>query len=114
MATDDVTTQAIDDTLECSRICEETLPYCLQQGGRHVEPEHIKLLMDCADICRTAAAFMQRVSRYHTEVCRLCAMICQACADDCAQFSGDEQMMRCSEACRQCAASCGQMAGAAA
>jgi hypothetical protein len=109
--TTDVTSRAINDALECSRICEETLSYCLQQGGRHVEAEHIKLLVDCAEICRTAAAFMARGSRHDAGLCRVCALVCQACADDCARFSGDKKMMRCAEACRRCAESCTHMAG---
>jgi hypothetical protein len=109
----DVMARAIADALDCSRICEETLSYCLRQGGRHVEPEHIKLMVDCAEICRTVAALMARGSRYQVEMSRICADICQACAVDCAQFSGDEQMMRCAEVCRRCAESCTQMAGAA-
>jgi hypothetical protein len=105
---------AITDALECSRICEETLAYCLQQGGRHVEPEHIKLMVDCAEICRTTAAFMERGSRYMAEISRFSAQVCQDCAEDCATFGGDEQMMRCAEVCRRCAESCREMAGASA
>ena len=111
--TKDVMDRAITDALDCSRICEETLSYCLHQGGRHVEAEHIKLMVDCAEICRTAAAFMGHGSRYNAEISRICAQICQACAVDCAQFSGDEQMMRCAEQCRRCADSCTQMAAVA-
>jgi hypothetical protein len=109
----EVMDRAVTDALDCSRICEETLSYCLRQGGRHVEAEHIKLMVDCAEICRTAAAFMERGSRYDAEISRICAQVCQACATDCAQFSGDEQMMRCAEVCRRCAESCTQMAAAA-
>lgn len=108
----EVTARAVRDALECVRVCEETLSYCLRQGGRHVEAEHLKLVIDCADICGPTAAFMQRGSRFMTEISRTCAEVCHACAVDCAQFEGDEQMMRCVEACRRCADSCTQMAGA--
>jgi hypothetical protein len=108
----EVRARAISDAFECSRICEETLSYCLHQGGRHVEAEHVKLIIDCAEFCAGTAAFMQRGSRYMAEISRICADICQACAVDCAQFEGDGQMMRCVEACRQCADSCTEMAGA--
>ena len=111
-ASRDVIARAISDALECLRTCEETLSYCLHQGGRHVEAEHMKLIIDCAEICSTTAAFMQRRSRYMAETSRVCAEVCQACAVDCAQFQGDQQMMRCVDACRRCADSCTEMAGA--
>jgi hypothetical protein len=109
---DEVMARAIHDALECMRVCEETVSYCLHQGGRHVEAEHLKLMIDCAEICGPAAAFMQRGSRFMAELSRTCAAVCQACAVDCAQFEGDEQMMRCVEACRRCADSCTEMASA--
>jgi hypothetical protein len=105
-------TRAINDALDCYRVCEETLTYCLQQGGRHAEATHIELLEDCAEICRTAAGFMARGSTHHAEVCAVCAKVCQHCAEDCARFGDDEQMRRCVDACRRCAESCAQMAGA--
>jgi hypothetical protein len=108
----EVIARAVRDALECLRVCEETLSYCLHQGGRHVEAEHLKLMIDCADICGPTAGFMQRGSRFMAEISRTCAEVCQACAVDCAQFEGDQQMMRCVEACRRCADSCTQMAGA--
>jgi hypothetical protein len=57
---------------------------------------------------------MERESRYHTEMARICADVCEATANTCAQFSGDEQMMRCEKATRRCAEVCREMAGVAA
>lgn len=102
--------RGVADALECHRICEETITYCLQQGGAHADAEHIKLMTDCADICRVAADFMVRGSRFHGAVCGICADICEACAADCERFGDDEQMRQCAEACRRCAESCRQMA----
>ena len=50
----------IQNCQDCHRACLQTLTYCMKQGGRHAEPEHLRLLMDCADICLTSAAFMIR------------------------------------------------------
>ena len=45
--------------LECYRVCQETATgHCLETGGRHVEPEHFRLMLSCAEVCRTAAALM--------------------------------------------------------
>ena len=104
--------QCIQDCLNCSSICQETLTYCLQQGGRHAEASHIRLLVDCAEIGQTSANFLLRMSDLHSGVCGVCADVCERCATDCEQFRDDAQMMACADACRRCAQSCRTMAGA--
>jgi hypothetical protein len=101
--------RCIDDCLACFRLCMETVPHCLKQGGLHAEAGHIRLLLDCAEICETSAAFMMRRSDLHTRTCDVCAEICRRCADACSRFPGDAQMSRCAEMCRRCAESCRQM-----
>jgi len=32
--------------------------YCLEMGGKHTEPAHFRLMMACAEMCRTSAHFM--------------------------------------------------------
>lgn len=97
---------------ECHDICAETVSYCLQKGGDHAEPDHIRLLLDCAEICQTSANFMLRVSDLHTETCRACAVVCQRCAESCQRMTNDAQVKRCAEVCRRCGESCERMAGA--
>ncbi len=100
---------------ECHNICLETVSYCLQMGSQmsalHIEPGHMTLLMDCAEICQTSANFMLRASRQHPRTCAVCAEICDLCARSCEQFADDAQMRACADACRRCAESCRQMAG---
>jgi hypothetical protein len=105
--------QAVTEAMTCHRICEETITHCLHTGGRHADGDHIRLLLDCADICRTAADFMTRGSRFASAISTLCADICEACAADCATFHDDSTMDACVEACRRCAQTCRQMARAA-
>lgn len=100
----------IQECTECHRSCLEIIQYCLQHGGEHAEPEHIRLLMDCAEICQTSANFMIRNSDLHTIICEACSEVCQQCSEDCDQFTGDNQMKNCAEICRRCAESCQQMA----
>jgi hypothetical protein len=76
-------------------------------GGEHVQPQHFRLMLDCAQICQTAADFMLRKSPHHPHLCSECAEICRLCADDCERM-GD--MDDCVEACRKCALTCGAMA----
>jgi len=83
-------------------------------GGKHAEPNHIRLFMDCAEICQTSANFMLRMSDFHAQTCGVCADICEQCAADCDRFVGDEIMQQCAETCRSCAESSRNMSGMAA
>ena len=81
--------------------------HCLEHGGKHVEPRHFRLMMNCAEICRTAADFMLSGSELHDKVCAVCADVCEACAQSCESIGG---MDECVQACRLCAQSCREMA----
>src|SRR3954471_13920707 len=112
--TDDYSEQmlvCIQNCQDCHRACLQTLAYCMKQGGRHAEPQHLRLLMDCADICITSAAFMLRASDLHTYTCAACAEVCQRCADDCNEMSDDLRMKALADTCQHCADSCRAMAG---
>ena len=98
---------------ESRRVCLETVQYCLEKGGKHADPVHIRLLLDCAEICQTSENFMLRGSERHGVTCLACAEVCEACATSCEAMGNDEQMKKCAEACRRCADSCRQMSAAA-
>lgn len=98
----------VDTCLDCHTVCLSTASrHCLEAGGDHVRPVHFRLMMACAEICRTSAAFMSIGVPQHTKVCAVCAEVCEACAESCASV-GD--MDECVDACRRCAASCREMA----
>jgi hypothetical protein len=98
----------IDACLACHQAClGAAMSHCLEMGGEHVKPRHMKLMMACAEICRTAAHFMIIGSHHHKHVCAECAEICAECAADCERV-GD--MQECVEACKRCADRCRQMA----
>jgi len=102
--------QCIEHCMHCHRVCLETaMGHCLDAGGRHVDPRHFRLTINCADICRVAADFMLSRSELHAKTCAVCADVCDACAQSCEEI-GD--MEDCIQACRLCAESCRQMAGA--
>src|SRR4051794_31751663 len=113
----DLSTQMLDCIEVCSdchRACVSTLTHCLQMGGPHAEANHVRLLMDCAQICQTSADFMLRGSDLHQHTCRACAEICQRCADDCRRLAdqdGDNRMAACATECYRCAEACRAMAG---
>jgi hypothetical protein len=100
--------RCIEVCLECYKVCLGTgMNHCLETGGKHTEPAHFRLMMACAEMCRTSAHFMLISSPHHKHTCRECAEICAQCATDCARIGG---MDACVTACRACAESCGAMA----
>ena len=101
--------KCIEACLDCYRVCQETLQYCLNKGGDHASANHIQLLMDCSMLCQLSANFMIHKSRYSVALCKLCAEICEACADSCSKFAHDAQMQVCADVCRLCAKSCKSM-----
>jgi hypothetical protein len=104
---DTITSDCIDACLDCHKTCLGTaMTHCLEEGGEHARPQHFKLMIDCAAICTTAADFMLHKSRFHKQLCHLCAEICETCAADCERLGG---MDDCAAACRKCAEACGAM-----
>ena len=98
----------IDNCLRCYSVClRMAMNHCLEAGGKHTEPAHFRLMMACAEICRTSAHFMLIGTGHHKHTCRECAEICTECAADCERV-GD--MQECVDACRSCAESCREMA----
>lgn len=91
---------------ECRTHCQKMLyHYCLEQGGEHVNPDHVKLMTDCMEICQTAADFMVRGSSMIDSVCAACANVCYACAEACEAID-DKEMDECAQLCRECAEMC--------
>ena len=94
--------------LQCYRTCQATLSqHCLEVGGAHVEPVHFRLMLACAEVCRTSAHLMITGSHVHKLQCAACAQVCRECAKSCAAL-GD--MQDCVAACETCADSCERMA----
>lgn len=108
---DDPMTQCKQLAWACRETCQRTLfKHCLEMGGEHVAQDHVKLMIDCIQICQVAADFITRDSENHTSVCETCAYICDKCATSCEAIGGDH-MQACAEACRKCAEMCKQMSG---
>ena len=106
--TSDAMSRCIEMCLSCYRSCMGTaMTHCLEVGGKHTEPAHFRLMMACAEMCRTSAHFMLIGTPHHKHTCGECAEICTECADDCERIGGMEE---CVKICRACAASCKEMA----
>ena len=109
---DEAMNQCMKNCNECSEICMKTIMHCLQKGGDHASPEHIRLMMDCAEICKMSASFMARGSDHAGRIAEICAEICEKCAESCEAMADDSEMARCADICRQCAESCRSMVNA--
>jgi hypothetical protein len=47
--------RCIEICLSSYKTCLSTaMNHCLETGGKHVEPAHFRLMMACAEICRTS------------------------------------------------------------
>ena len=102
------TTTCIEACLHCYQECLGTaMTLCLETGGKHTEPKHFRLMMACAEVCRTSAHLMLINSPHAKHLCNECAEICDECAADCTKL-GD--MNNCVEACQRCAEGLRQMA----
>ena len=94
----------------CADACDFCAASCLKEDDVKMMARCIALDMDCAQICRSAAAYMARGSEFAGLICAACAEICDACGDEC----GKHQMSHCQEcaqACRRCADECRRMSG---
>ena len=100
--------QCIQECQNCHAVClSMAMSHCLEMGGKHVEPTHLSLMLNCAEICQASANFMLSSSDLHRLTCGVCAQVCEACAQSCEEI-GD--MQECVETCRRCAESCRRMA----
>ena len=74
----------IEACSHCHQVCLQTsMNHCLDMGGKHIEADHFRLMMSCAEVC-------------------------EACAVDCETIGG---MDECADACKACTESCREMAG---
>lgn len=98
---------AIKACLDCHSMClRMAMTFCLERGGRHAEKQHLRLMLNCAELCQTSANFMLSGSPLHGRVCAVCAEACEACARSCEQVGN---MRECAEECQRCAKSCRSM-----
>jgi hypothetical protein len=98
----------LQDTLDKLAQCHETclsmaLTHCLEIGGAHARPQHLRLMLDCSSFCGLAEDAILRKSQFHASILSLCADICETCAGACEALG---RMETCVAACRACMASC--------
>lgn len=98
----------ITECLNCHRTClHMAMTHCLEAGGKHSDPSHLRLMLNCAEICQTSANFMISGSEMHHLTCGVCAQVCRRCQESCESIEG---MEGCAKACSACAQTCQAMA----
>ena len=98
----------IDQCYRCAAACDHCASACLTEENPGLMVDCIRTDLDCAAICRLAAAAMARGSDFARQICQLCAEICEQCAGICAKHDHDH-CQECARACRRCAAECRTM-----
>lgn len=98
------TEEGLKALTHCAVTCHSmALVHCLELGGEHAKPQHLRLMLDCATICATTAELVSHKSQYHTQIAALCVDVCDTCAEECEKLGGMED---CVTACRNCARHC--------
>lgn len=98
----------INECNQCHLVClNMATGHCLAEGGRHAAPEHLRTMLVCAEMCRTAAYVMITGSTLYHRVCGACAEICDACLTACLDL---DDMEACVESCQRCKECCEVMA----
>ena len=95
----------------CADACDFCAASCLQEQDVKMMARCIALDIDCAQLCRVAAAVMARGGEAAKLVCQACAALRDMCAEECGKHPM-QHCQECAAACRRCAAECRQMAAA--
>ena len=102
----------IEACFHCAAACDHCAASCLKEQDVKTMARCIALDIDCAEVCRLAAAYMSRGSEFDGALCELCAGVCDACGKECEKHAKMEHCRQCAEACRRCAEECRRMASA--
>ena len=94
---------------ECSTACLQCAAACIKETDPKMMAACIAHDLECADICRLAAASIARDGAHAKAICALCAKACLACAEECGKHQFDH-CQQCAEACKRCATACLAMA----
>ncbi|MGH8806969.1 MAG: four-helix bundle copper-binding protein [Noviherbaspirillum sp.] len=98
----------IDECHRCADACDYCANLSLSEYDIRALKRCIRLTIDCAQLCRVAAAYMARGSELSNILCTACSQVCEVCADECAQHEM-QHCQDCASACRRCAEACTQM-----
>jgi hypothetical protein len=91
--------------------CTETLTYSLDGRFELTDPRHLRLLIDCAEVCQTTENALLRASELGQLLATVCAEACEKVAESCRRLdAADEQLGECADVCMRCADCCRELA----
>lgn len=93
---------------KCAQACYECFDACLHEQDVAKRTDCMHSLVECAQMCQTAAATMAMSGKFARENCMLCAKVCEECSRHC-EMHNDEHCQICAEVCRDCAKECQKM-----
>jgi hypothetical protein len=106
--------QAVATLEQCATVCTSCADACLAEQHVHELISCIRLNLDCADICRTTAAVVVRLSQPDLDVLRsliqACHTVCQRCGRECEQHADMHEHCRiCADMCHACEQVCEEL-----
>jgi hypothetical protein len=110
LSTTEIRLRCAEWTSDCYSSCSQTLIYCLDAGGELAEPDHLRVLIDCAEICQCSQNSLLRRSKLSQLLATVAIEACEKCAESCRALDGsDDQLDSCADTCLQCAESCREL-----
>ena len=103
----------IDSCLRCAAICNHCASSCTQEEDIEMMALCIRLDMECAAICYSAAQLMSLGSSRAQKIIKICLEVCEACGTECKKHA-TPHCQECSELCLACAKDCRAILGLAA
>jgi hypothetical protein len=101
----------IEATSACYTACAETLNYSSHEVGGIPDLRHLRLLIDCSEVCQTTQDGMLRASELGIMLAAVCVEACEKVAESCRQLDpSDEQLAMCAEVCDHTADCCRRLA----
>jgi hypothetical protein len=103
--------ECIKATSECYSVSAETFRYCVEGEMDLRDPQLMRLLIDCCEICQTTQNSLLRGSDLSLMLSAVCVEACEQLAAACRDADGsDEQFTRCAETCDETADCCRRLA----
>lgn len=101
----------IEEAFSCAQTCTSCADACLAEEMVADLRQCIRLNLDCADVCATAATVATRRTGSNEEVIRrmieACELACRLCGEECDRHASMHEHCRiCAEACKRCQAAC--------
>lgn len=92
--------------LHCQQVCRKTAFDMSPAAASEANADDIRMLFECAELCRLSADWQLSGSQYSRQICAVCAQVCRECESRCV---GKIDMEECEYVCRRCAESCEAM-----